>query len=201
MERKEAIEKLSQLKGQDLRVLADNYGITVDKGNGKKNKGWAGHVIERYLGLPQNSSRAPNFGSWELKSVPLKILKNGLWVPKETMAVTMLDEYEVKNKPFEDSHLYTKLRKALIVSRTVHKNSDTSVVHGVTEFDLDNHEVYDQIKKDYDDIRESLLAGRKLSGKMGVFVQPRTKGAGHGSTSRAFYVKTNLIAKLFGIGN
>ena len=45
--------------------MATAYGITVFK-DGKKNKGWAGYVIERYLGLPMNSSRAPNFGSWEL---------------------------------------------------------------------------------------------------------------------------------------
>lgn len=30
---------------------------------GRKNKGWAGHTLERYLGLPLNSLRALNFGS------------------------------------------------------------------------------------------------------------------------------------------
>jgi len=43
----------------------------------KKNKGWAGHVLERYLGLPINSAQSPNFGSWELKIVPLNRLANG----------------------------------------------------------------------------------------------------------------------------
>ena len=68
MERIEAIKRLRELQGQDIRPLADRYGITVFK-NDKKNKGWAGHVIERHLGLALNSSRAPNFGSWELKLV------------------------------------------------------------------------------------------------------------------------------------
>ena len=76
MERAEAVTMLKKLEGQDLRVLADKFSITVWKkdaaGNLTKNKGWAGHTIERYLGLPLNSSQSPNFGSWELKIVPLK---------------------------------------------------------------------------------------------------------------------------------
>jgi len=58
MERQEAIDKITKIVGEDLRVLADKYNITVFK-NGKKNKGWAGHVIERYLGLPLNSTHLP----------------------------------------------------------------------------------------------------------------------------------------------
>jgi hypothetical protein len=34
---------------------------------------------------------------------------------------------------------------------------------------------------------------------MGVLVQPRTKGAGHGSTSRAFYARKQFVAKMIGI--
>ncbi|MDI6727706.1 MAG: hypothetical protein QMD44_02105 [Thermodesulfovibrionales bacterium] len=54
MERREAINKLKELEGHDLRRLADCYDVTVWK-SGKLNKGWAGHVIERYLGLPSIS--------------------------------------------------------------------------------------------------------------------------------------------------
>jgi len=59
---------LRTLVGTDLRPLADTHQITVWTG-GKKNKGWAGHTIERFLGLPLNSAQSPNFGSWELKQV------------------------------------------------------------------------------------------------------------------------------------
>ncbi|PKL48537.1 MAG: DNA mismatch repair protein [Planctomycetes bacterium HGW-Planctomycetes-1] len=62
MEREEAVIKIQKLVGQDLRKLADKYEVTVFR-NGKKNKGWVGYVIERYLGLPINSSQSPNFGS------------------------------------------------------------------------------------------------------------------------------------------
>jgi hypothetical protein len=35
-----------------------------------------------------------------------------------------------------------------------------------------------------------------LTGRMGVFIQPRTKGAGHGSTSRAFYARVPFLKKI-----
>jgi hypothetical protein len=36
-----------------------------------------------------------------------------------------------------------------------------------------------------------------LTGKNGKWIQVRTKGAGHGSTSRAFYARKELVAKIF----
>ncbi len=35
---------------------------------------------------------------------------------------------------------------------------------------------------------------------MGKLVQPRTKGQGHGSTSRAFYARTGFVAHILGEG-
>ncbi len=108
MERQEAIQKISTIVGQDLRKLAEKYEVTVFKGD-KINKGWAGHVLERYLGLPINSSQSPNFGSWELKIIPLKFLKSGKLTVKETMSVTMIDPYNVAQTEFANSHLLIKL--------------------------------------------------------------------------------------------
>lgn len=201
MERQEALKRITVLKGQDLRPLADRLGVTVKK-DGKPNKGWAGHVIERYLGLPLNSAQSPNFGSWELKVVPLRHLKDGSLTIKETMAVTMIDPYEVVEKPFEDSHLFNKLQKILIVSRIFENKEETSaILHNVAEFDLDDPEIFRQVKADYDLVRETIRTKgfSSLTGKMGVLIQPRTKGPGHGSTSRAFYARTVFVKKLLGI--
>lgn len=201
MDRREAIIKIEELVGVDLRPLADVFGVTVWKGD-KKNKGWAGQVIERHLGLPLNSSRAPNFGSWELKVVPLKLNRNKELIVKETMAITMLDPVEVLAKEFEQSHLFNKLQKMLVVSRVFESQAETSsLLHAVASFDLDNPFVYRQIKQDYDLVRQTIkISGfLSLSGRLGVLVQPRTKGAGHGSTSRAFYARKNLVAHILNI--
>ena len=197
MERKEAIEKLCQLVGKELHELAEEYGITIYR-NGKVNKGWAGHVFERYLELPINSAQSPNFGSWELKSIPLKYKKDGTLTFKETMAITMIDPINVLQKKFEESHLLAKLKKIVVVTRIVGKDVDEpSYIHSVVEFNLEG-EIYDAVKADYDLVRNTI---RKkgfdyLTGKMGYYIQPRTKGAGHGSKTRAFYARPRFL-KLF----
>ena len=145
MQRQEALSKLSELIGQDLRLLANQYEVTVFKGE-KPNKGWAGHVLERHLNLPINSAQAPNFGSWELKVIPLKYIKSGELRIKETMAITMIDAYNVEHTDFQDSHLFTKLRKLIVAARIWEsQQEERSVLHIVTTFDLDNPEIYSQI--------------------------------------------------------
>ncbi len=200
MERKEALKLLQKLKGKEFHQLAQQYNIPITK-NGKVNKGWAGHVIERYLELPLNSAQSPNFGSWELKVVPIKTLKNGQLRFKETMAITMIDPINVIQKDFEESHLYAKLRKIVAVARIVGKDvNEPSYFYDVFEIDLDNPKIFNQVKEDYEYVRNILKKYKdpykglqKLSGKMGVYIQPRTKGSGHGSISRAFYARKKFL--------
>jgi len=198
MERKEAIEELKKLIGKELHELAHEYNVTIYR-NGRVNKGWAGHVFERYLKLPLNSAQSPNFGSWELKSIPLKYKKNGKLTFKETMAITMIDPVNVCQKEFRDSHLLAKLRKAIVIARIVGDSIDEpSYIHSVVEFDLQG-ELYNTVKADYDLVRQTLFDTQKgfgsLTGKMGLYIQPRTKGAGHGTTSRAFYARPRFLRK------
>lgn len=202
MEREEAINRLTRLAGRELHDLAREYGVAVRRG-GKVNKGWAGHVFERYLGLPRNSAQSPNFGSWELKSVPLKYKKNGELTVKETMAITMIDSVNVCEKEFEDSHLLAKLRKAVVVFRTVGETvDDPTFVHSVVALDLKG-DLYKQVKKDYNLVRGVLLDPDKgfdfLTGEMGIYIQPRTKGQGHGSKTRAFYARTKFLKEFLNL--
>ena len=185
----------------DLIKYADRYSVTVCKAD-KLNKGWAGHVIERYLGLPLNSAQSPNFGSWELKIVPLKRLRTGVIVVKETMAITMIDPVNVLQKEFEESHLLTKLKKIVVCARMFEsKEEKSSRLVKVRTFDLDNPTVYQQVKNDYNDVKKTIeqKGFHALTGKMGVLVQPRTKGMGHGSTSRAFYARKMFVSHILGI--
>jgi DNA mismatch repair protein MutH len=201
MERNEAIIKLRQLENYDLVPLAAQYGVTIWKGD-KKNKGWAGHVLEHYLGLPMNSSQAPNFGSWELKTIPLKKLSNDNLAVKETMAITMIDPYNVVRTDFEESHLLSKLRKTVICARLFESQQEVrSILLRVATFDLSDAIIYQQIKKDYEEVRQRINHDGfdSLTGAMGILVQPRTKGAGHGTTSRAFYARIPFLSYILGI--
>ncbi|MCX8063374.1 MAG: MutH/Sau3AI family endonuclease [Anaerolineales bacterium] len=201
MDREEAVQKLKALIGKDLVALAQEYNIPIWIGE-RKNKGWAGHVIERYLGLPLNSAQAPNFGSWELKIVPLKRLSKGGITVKETMAITMIDPYHVAHTPFEESHLLLKLKRAIVCARLFEsQQEERSILMKVATFDLSDPKIYEQIKKDYEEAQRCIREEgfECLTGRMGGLIQPRTKGAGHGSTSRAFYARRNLVLKILGI--
>lgn len=201
MDRHEATARIRELIGTDIRGLADQLDVTVWK-DGKLNKGWSGHTIERYLGLPLNSSRSPNLGSWELKVVSLKRNRSGKLQVKETMWITMIDPVEVAAKEFEDSHLFVKLRRMLIVSRIFESKEEAqSLLHGLASFTLDDPDVYEAVKSDYDLVRRTINEHgfERLTGRMGRLIQPRTKGRGHGSTSRAFYARRQFVAELVGV--
>lgn len=212
MERAEALAALRHLVGVDLRELAEQHRITVwtphvlpgvrPSLGSTLNKGWAGQAIERHLGLPLNSSRSPNLGSWELKQVSLARRQDGTLRVKETMAITMLDRVEVGAKAFEESHLYTKLRRIVVVAREYcGKDELTSTVHSVGSFQLDDPAILSQVREDYEEVRRVLREQgyAALSGRMGKLVQPRTKGPGHGSDSRAFYARTGFVAHILGL--
>ena len=201
LDRKEAIRRINLLAGKDLRPLADQYQIPVWK-NGHENKGWAGLVIERYLGLPQNSRQAPDFGTWELKVVPLRRAPDGTLRVKESMAITMLEPTEVLANEFEDSHLFDKLRSMVVVSR-IYENSreEHSILHAAADFDLANAIIRAQVKADYETIREQIRSRGidSVTGDLGKLVQARTKGRGHGSTTRAFYARPSFVAHILNL--
>lgn len=201
LSRAEALRRIRLLSGKDLRPLADQYGITVWK-NGRKNKGWAGQVIEHYLGLPKNSLQAPDFGTWELKVVPVIPGLEGPVLVRESMAITMIEPAEVVDNKFSDSHLYDKLRSMIVVARIFQDVKETSAyVHSAAEFDLDNPAIRKQVEADYEAIREIIrMKGLEaLTGDTGKYVQARTKGRGHGSTSRAFYARPVFVAHILNL--
>jgi DNA mismatch repair protein MutH len=199
----EVVGRLKRLVGQDLRTLADRHGVTVFR-QGKLNKGWVGHVTERCLGLSLSSAQAPDGVTWELKVVSLSETAKG-WKPKETMQITMINPVQVERTPFEESHLYTKLRRVVICGREfVDRRESRARLIAVGAFNLDdpgNEHVREQIKHDYEAVRAAIRTQgfSALTGHMGVLVQPRTKGPGHGSTSRAFYGRKALVALMLGL--
>ena len=201
LDRKEAIRRINLIVGKDLRAMADEYKIAVWN-NGHENKGWAGQVIERYLGLPQNSRQAPDFGDWELKVVPLRKDRDGNLRVKESMAITMIEPAELLANKFEDSHLYDKLRSMVVVSRVWESKQEMhSTLHAAAEFDLDNPKIREQVVSDYELIRAQIRAQGidSLTGDLGKLVQARTKGPGHGSTSRAFYARPIFVAHILNL--
>ena len=198
-----AIKNLKKYIGKDLRKLALEYGITTYE-TGKQNKGWKGLILERLAGLETNISKAPNGLTYELKSVSFHYTKDEL-VPKETMAITMINPEELKAHSFFESHCWAKLKTIVFCAVMWYgKNSEKAELLKVTSLDFaENDDLIQEIKADYDLIRRKLVTKgfKSLTGKDGKWIQARTKGPGHGSISRAFYARTSFVKKIFEIAS
>jgi len=205
-----AIKNLKKYINRDLFKLAKDFNITTFK-NGKQNKGWKGLVLERLAGLENNVSKAPNGLSYELKSVSFHKVKDKL-VPKETMAITMINPKELKEHYFFKSHCWAKLKSIVFCAVMWHgQNATKAELLEVESLDfLEDDELIKEIKADYDFIRNKLIKEGfdNLTGKDGKWIQARTKGTGginprtgeRRPITRAFYAKTDLVKKIFEIG-
>lgn len=193
-----AIQNLEKYIGQDLSSLAKGYGITTYI-DGKQNKGWKGLTLERLAGLTNDNKQAPNGLGFELKSVAFREVK-GILMPKETMAITMINPKQLIEKPFFESHCWEKLKSLVFCACLWHgKHNEKSEILSVKSFDfVESDTLISEIQEDYEFIRRKLIEKgfESLTGRDGKWIQARTKGAGHGSTSRAFYARKELIKEI-----
>ncbi|MBI2592665.1 MAG: hypothetical protein HYW37_00685 [Candidatus Colwellbacteria bacterium] len=206
-----AIKNLKRYIGKDLAELAPQFGINPYL-NGKQNKGWKGLVLERLAGLQTNVSKAPNGLTYELKSVAFRNLGDGL-IPKETMAITMINPAELKAHSFFESHVWAKLKTIVFCAvQWDGLNSKGSKLLSVASLDFaEDDELIKEIRADYDFIRAKLIKDGfgALTGKDGKWIQARTKGTGginprtneRRPITRAFYARTGLVKKIFEIAS
>jgi DNA mismatch repair protein MutH len=194
-----AVANLTAYIGQDLRALAAEHGITTYE-TGRQNKGWKGQILERLAGLENSNTKAPNGLTFELKSVSFHYVKSEL-VAKETMAITMINPTELRQNSFFESHCWSKLKTMIFCAVMWHgRNSENAELLQVASLDFsETDELIREIQTDYEFIRQKLIEHgfASLTGADGKWMQARTKGAGHGSTSRAFYARKRLVKKIF----
>ena len=117
------------------------------------------------------------------------------------MAITMINPIKLSQTPFYESHCWEKLKSLVFcaVLQNGHHNIKSELLK-VTSFDfIESNTLIKEIEDDYGFIRQKLInhGFTSLTGKDGKWIQARTKGAGHGSISRAFYAKNNLIKEIF----
>lgn len=160
-----------------------------------KNKGLPGLFLEECLGIP-HTSRCLDCSDGELKLFPVKQRNDGSMVPKETIAITMLSTDDLRAHGFHESRCCQKMRRMLVVpySRTgdmIQFLNSRIVTMDSEEFS----DVYSTIESDYNLIRTHYLETGILTSTMGTLLQTRTKGAGHGSTSRAFYLRPAFLRR------
>ena len=108
------LEFAKRIKNKSLRQACDLKIVDHDY----KGKGNFGQLLEKfYFGYEPNSDAAPDFleAGIELKSSPLKTLKNGEYRSKERLVLNLINYLEVHKEEFETSSFWKKNAGLLLV--------------------------------------------------------------------------------------
>ena len=174
-----------------LPLIGKKYTLPITK-----NKGRPGLFLEELLGIPPTSN-CLDCSDGELKIFPVKKLKKGTLVPKETIAVTMVSLPDLRDCDFKSSRCCKKMERMLMVP--YYRDGDEIVYLKPTIIEPSEHlvELYDKIESDYTQIRAQYIekGDEGLTSTLGEILQTRTKGPGHGSKSRAFYLRPVFMKK------
>lgn len=183
-------QTVAEIHAKILPLVGNKYTLPVTA-----NKGLPGLFLEDLLGIPHTSS-CLDCSDGELKLFPVKKFKDGKLGPKETIAVTMLSTDDLRTCEFNSSKCCKKMSRMLVVpyyreGDTIQYMSPRIVDKSSPEF----AELYATIESDYNEIRKTYIENGGLHSKTGTLLQNRTKGAGHGSTSRAFYLRPEFMKR------
>jgi len=185
-------------KGLEIANLSYPFDKTVDKGT-------AGKMYEKLMGIPA-SSACLDCEDGEVKVFPKKQNKNG-FVPKETIAVTMITDATLRTDTFENSRCYKKLLRTVYVPYIL-KNNNTEILYGtpvlIDLLEEKNKHILDTLKSDYEQIQQFLITNNTLEhgSHVGKWLQQRTKGAGRDKPkTRAFYLRTQYMQELIPLTN
>ena len=198
---------IGRSKGKTIGQLKAELGIERDK----MVKGTSGLIVENLLGIRNNNRNEadiPEIGC-EIKILPLQRNRNGDIKAKEPTAIQMINYMEVSQETWETAKLRNKINLTFWVAYLAKKdgvalNQNDYVI---VDYFLDHPtDVQNGVfRQDWEEIRRYIVEGRadRLSCSMGVYLEPKTKGAnnrdktqapdGQGGTlmarRRAFYYK------------
>jgi DNA mismatch repair protein MutH len=159
-----------------------------------KNKGAAGLLFEQLAGIP-TSSACLDCLDGEVKVFPLKKLKNGKIVPKETVAITMMNPEDLDTISWNESRCCKKINNVLFVGYL--RDGDNIIIKKVFLMNEESEpELYKTFQNDYETIQNIWKTEKRISAKTGTLIQSRTKGpGGNKKKTRAFYFRPTLMKK------
>ncbi len=201
---------IKNVKGKTIRQIKEELFIG-DKC--KMKKGASGLIVENLLGIENNNrdeADLPDIGC-EIKILPLQLNRNGDIKAKEPTAIQMINYCQVAKEIWETAKLRTKINITFWVVYLAKENGKAlnQDDYIIVDYFLD-HPTATQLevfKKDWEEIQQYIIKGDadKLSCSMGVFIEPKTKGANNQDKTdapdgkgglikvrrRAFYYKKN----------
>lgn len=178
-DKKSIIDFAKLLKNKSLREVCD---ITAIK-NDRKGKGHFGQILEEfYFHYKPNSDAEPDFpiAKLELKSSPLKKLKNNEYRSKERLVLNIINYINVVNQQFENSDFIKKNASILLIFYLHQAGYDILdyLIKIVDEWSFPSTDL-EIIKKDWETINKKIADGKahELSEGDTFYLGACTKGA------------------------
>ena len=173
------IEYAKKLKGKSLRQACSS---TVS-GHSYSGKGNFGQVLEKYyFGYEPNSKAEADFAKigMELKSSPLKQLKNSEYRSKERLVLNVINYLNVVKQTFANSD-FIKKNTCILLVFYLHQsgcNILDLIIKLVDEWEFPPTDL-EIIKKDWETINQKIIAGKahELSEGDTFYLGACTKGA------------------------
>ena len=189
--KKSVIDYAQLLKGKTLRQVCDP---SILKHN-YTGKGNFGQILEKfYFGYNPNSKSEADFFEigMELKSSPLKQLKNNEYRSKERLVLSIIDYLKIINQSFEESDFWKKNSNILLIFYLHQSGFDILdyLIKLVDEWNFPNTDL-EIIKKDWALIKQKVADGKahELSEGDTFYLGACTKGANANSTRKQPFSK------------
>ena len=178
-DKKSIIEFAQLLKGKTLRQVCDP---SILKHN-YTGKGNFGQILEKfYFGYDPNSKSEADFFEigMELKSSPLKQLKNNEYRSKERLVLSIIDYLKIVDQSFDESGFWKKNATILLIFYLHQAGFDILdyIIKLVDEWNFPNTDL-EIIKKDWQLIKQKVADGKahELSEGDTFYLGACTKGA------------------------
>lgn len=185
-DKKSVIDYAKLLVGKSLRQACTD----IDFRHQNAGKGTFGHFLEKYyFGYDPNSRQEADFVKigMELKSSPLKKLKNNEYRAKERLILNIINYSNIVKQQFEKSDFWKKNAHLLLVFYLYQSdyNIIDYIIKLVDEWDFPETDL-EIIKKDWELIKQKVLEGRahELSEGDTFYLGACTKGVNSWSTRR-----------------
>lgn len=190
-DKKSVINYAKLLKGKSLRQICPP--IILD--HNYTGKGNFGQILEKfYFGYNPNSKSEADFFEigMELKTSPLKQLKNNEYRSKERLVLNIINYIEVVNQQFEDSDFWKKNANILFIFYLHQAGCDVLdyLIKLVDEWNFPSTDL-EIIKKDWELIKQKIEVGKahELSEGDTFYLGACTKGANANSTRKQPFSK------------
>ena len=173
----ELINSLNSIVGKSISELAKiaNVPLPISTTHGK---GFTGELLEIVLGATAENRPIPDFPKLGLELKTLPVDKN--LVPLESTFFCHAPLTGIRNLNFENSALYSKIKRVLFVVVTAQRDMDFKdrIIAGYFFF-TPNEEQLNQIKSDFEELYEMVKTGyvERINARIGQIMQLRPKCA------------------------